>query len=265
MVQKTIYAETGSIIYNKPAKSPKNKKKRKILIFFLYFLLFFGIFLGIFFSIKNLLFVDVTARQNYYIIYTTIDTPDYSFAESKATEYKSRGGAGVIIKNEEKYCVVLAVYPSLEFAQNVQSQLAKQNIKTAILTQPLKTLKLANLTTEQRAITQNIHQKYLETVDSLYQISVELDTDKTSQSYALIRVGELALLWEQRAQNLADMIAPAINAENGTDSHPLYPAYDMALYTASQLKYLANENTYQSSLKTLISVIRQINYTLCVI
>lgn len=243
----------------------QKKKKRKICIFLFYFLLFFAIFFGIFFSVKSWLYVPATKAINFYTVYSILDATDYSAAETKALETKAKGGAGVVFKKDDKFCAVLAVYPTETDAKKVVKQLSEQRISALILTQPVKSLKLNNLEPEQTEIAQNIYQKYLETVHSLYGISCDLDSNKISQSYTLMRINELALLWEQRTESLANKIDPAATSEDAKKKHPLYPTYNIALYTASQLKYLSNENTYQNSLKTLISVIRQTIYTLLII
>ncbi len=243
----------------------KKRRKSGLMIFLLFFTIFCGIFFAIFFTLKSLFFVPKTNAKNYYLIYTIIDAKSYETAETKASEFKARGGAGVVIKNGTEFGVVLAVYPDNESVQTVAKQLSEQGISAQISTLDLAVFSLNNMTDEETQIIQNINQKYHETLENLYELSYDLETNKISQSYTLMRINELALLWEQRAEILANEINPASNSENEKDKHPLYPIYRLSLYVASQLKYLANENTYQDSLKTLISVIRQTNYMLCIL
>ena len=258
MTSQNPYFETSKI-------RKKNHKKIKIIRFTIYFLVFLSVFLGIFFSIKSFVVVPHTLAKNYYIVYTILDAKDNTTAETLAMDTKARGGAGVVIKIDNKYGAVLAVYPTERQAKQVVEQLSEQAISAQITPQTIKTLSLSKLDENQTKIAKNIHQKYIETLDYIYSLSYQLDTNEITQSLALMRINELALLWEQRAEHLSNEIAPALSSENDKDSHPLYPTYDLALYIASQLKYLSNENTYQNSLKTLISVIRQTNYTLLLI
>ena len=247
-------------------KKPKNKsKQRKIIIAFLYLLLFFAVIFFIFFQIKSLLKIPTTQQVSYYAVFMPIEASDYSTAETLASDSKARGGAGVIYKDGENFCVILAVYPNKEYATQVISQLQVQDIDASYHELKIKTLSLNNMNDTEITIAQNIHSKYLETLLSLYTLSCDLDTDKISQSTALMRISELALLWEQRTQSIAQKIDPSATSETDNEAHILYPTYNLALYVTSQLKYLATENTYQTSLKTFISVIRQINYMLCTI
>lgn len=243
----------------------KKPKHRQYRIFVLFFAIFLIIFLLLFFSIKSLFFVPTTASVNYYILYAAIDAKTYETAETKAVEYKARGGAGVVIKKDKNFGVVLAIYPDNLSAQTVVKQLEQQDISAQIEVLKLPTFSLNNMSENDSEITQHIHQKYIDTLQNLYDLSYDLDTSQISQSYALMRINELALLWEQRSDILASKIDTVSNSESAKHKHALYPIYCLALYVASQLKYLANENTYQDSLKTLISVIRQTNYMLCVL
>lgn len=215
--------------------------------------------------IKTLFFVPKTPASNFYAIYTIVDAKTYDTAETKAVEFKARGGAGVVVKIDSGFGVILAIYPDFESAQKVKNQLAEQDISAKIQTLNLPTFSLNKMTENEAEIIQNLHTKYLETLQNLYDLSHDLDTNQISQSYALMRVNELALLWEQRAEILSGKIDTVSNSDDAKKKHPLYPIYRLSLYTASQLRYLANENTYQDSLKTLISVVRQTNYMLCVI
>lgn len=243
----------------------KKRRKSKLKIFLLFFTIFCGIFFAIFFTLKSLFFVPKTDTQNYYLIYTNIDAKTYETAEAKAVEFKARGGAGVVIKNDTNFGVVLAVYPTEKSALVVAKQLDEQGISTQVKALRLPIFSLNNMTDDEVQITTTINQKYHETLQNLYELSYNLDTNEISQSYTLMRINELALLWEQRAEILAHKINSASDGENKKSNHPLHPIYRLSLYVASQLKYLANENTYQDSLKTLISVIRQTNYMLCVL
>ncbi len=242
----------------------KKRSHTRLKNFCVFSVIFFGIFLIIFFSLFSVFFVPKTARVNYYVVFVPIDAKTFETAETKAVEYKARGGAGIVIKEGQDFGVVLAVYPDFSKAKTVSEQLKKQSIEAQISPLPLPVLPLNSMLQNEAEITRNIHEKYLQTLANLYTICVQLDTSEISQSYALMRVSELALLWEERAEILSQKIDITHNSEDDSAAHPLYPAYRLALFVASQLKYLVNEDTYQQSLKTLISVIRQTNYMLCV-
>lgn len=243
----------------------KKRKHPKCRIFLIFSIIFLLIFFIIFLPIKSLFWTHSTPTTNYYVVYADIDAKTYETAETKAIEYKARGGAGIVIKRENNFGVVLAIYPNKDNAQTVTKQLEQQNITAKIDTISLPNFSLNNMTKNEQKIVNNINQKYIDTLQSLYNLSYDLDTNRISQSYTLMRINELALLWEQRAEILANKIDTVVNSEASKQKHTLYPIYCLALYVASQLKYLATENTYQDSLKTLISVIRQTNYMLCML
>jgi len=243
-------------------------KKRRIgkFRFFLIFLsIFAGIFLCIFFSLKAIFSTQQTESKDYFAVSVKIDVRTFETAETKALEFKARGGAGVVKLADENYYIVLAVYPKKEDANLVQSQLNSQSITAQVDKISLPIFRLINMTENEAENIKKIHKKYLETLHDLYDLSIKLDSNQISQSQALMRINELALLWEQRAELLANEINSETDTKNYQKEHALHPIYRLALYVASQLKYLATENTYKTNLQTLISVIRQVNYMLCII
>lgn len=243
----------------------KKRQNHRLKMLLLFFCIFCGIFLAVFFTIKSLFFIPKTPAVNFYAIYTEIEAKTYETAETKAVEFKARGGAGIVVKTSERFSVILSIYPDNESAKKVVQQLLAQNISAQIETIKLPTFSLSNATENEADIIINLHTKYIETLQNLYDLSFNLDTNQISQSYTLMRINELALLWEQRAEILANKIDTVSTTASEKTELPLYPIYRLSLYVASELKYLATENTYQDSLKTLISVIRQTNYMLCVL
>ena len=200
-----------------------------------------------------------------FCVYIMLDATDNQSAENETSELKARGGAGVAIRIDNGFGAVLAVYTSNNDAETVVQQLKEQNFNAKIFSINTPTIRLDNLDTEQKEIAQNINEKYFETIESLYDISTKLDTNILTESQAIMRINELALLWTQRAENIAYKIDTSQNSDKDSTPHPLYATYNLALSVASQLNYLATENTHSDSLKTFVSVIRQVNYTLVTI
>ena len=200
-----------------------------------------------------------------FCVYIMLEATDNQSAENETSELKARGGAGVAIKINDGFGAVLAVYTSNSDAETVVKQLKAQNFDAKIFSINTPTLYLDNLDEEQKEIAQNINEKYFETIESLYDISTQLDTNELTESQAIMRINELALLWTQRAEAIAEKIDTSQNSDKDTTPHPLYATYNLALSVASQLNYLATENTHSDSLKTFVSVIRQVNYTLVTI
>lgn len=256
MYQKNNYREI--VIIRKQQKL--NRKQQ----FFVFFMIFLGIFLIIFFSIFSLFNIPKTPARFYYAIYTIIEATNFETAETKAVEFQARGGAGIVTKINQKFAVILASYPQKALAETVSKQLQNQSISAQIQEIALPVFSLNNMTETEQTTTQNIHQKYLETLQNLYELSIQLDNSEITQSYALMRINELSLLWQQRANILAGKIDIVNNSQTDAKKHPLYPIYCLSLYAASQLGYLVTEDSYQNSLKTLICVIRQITYMLCI-
>ena len=245
--------------------SKKHNKKLKIFYIALIILFIFSIIFWIIFSIFNFFFIPKANSIQYYAIYITLEAQDNQTAETKATKLKARGGAGVVFKLEQKFCAILSIYPNQEYANKVKSQLINQGFSPNILNLNTAKINLSKLDKNQQEIAKNIHQKYLETINSLYDISTQLDTNILTESQAIMRINELALLWTQRAESVAEKIDISANSNESNSAHPLFPTYDLALSIAGQLNYLAHENTYSDSLKTFVSVIRQVNYTLIII
>ena len=241
----------------------QHKKKSKKTLFFVItciFLLIFVIFCIFYFL--NFLHTDKLNSQKFYALYTPLNAETNQSAENLASLYKARGGAGVFIKIDDAFGAILSICLNKDDALSVQENLSKQNITCQILQLSTPQLKIAKLEESYKKITKNIYQKYLDTICLLYEISTSLDKNDLTESQAIIRINELALLWENRTNELSQEIDINLNTNSTSTSHPLYPIYSLCLSVTGQLRYLANENTYQNSLKTFVSVIRQINYTL---
>ncbi len=232
-------------------KSARTRKIKLIALFaFLALVLFCSI---IFVVIKYLLPSDLSPRT-YYYVYVLTDAQNATEAETKANEYRVRGGAGLVLERDSSFIVVLSLYLTEHDARTVVNQLKEQEILAeyeSISTPPLNTHKLAS---DEREVASNIYSHYKQTIDSLYSLSIDLDTSKITESSALVRVSQLALLWEQRTETLANKIDLT---HPDSAHHPLIDVYTLSMQITGLLNVLADENNYSVNLLTYTSLARR--------
>ncbi len=228
------------------------KSHRKILIFILCIFLLMSI-LATFLLIIKFAFPKIGGRDFYYI-YIDIEAQNTTEADEQATKYRVRGGAGLTKFLDKKWRVLIALYPTLENAQTVQTQLLAQGTQCDIEKISTPVISLSKLTAEQKDIAENIYSHYLQTIDTFYTLATELDTSVITESSAQVRVNQLNILWRQRTESLADMID--ITSTKSKD-HPLIKIYNLALQISGLLQFLANENNYSTNLVTYTSLTRK--------
>ena len=246
MQPKKPYYETTLISFK------RSKTQRIITICFVGALIIgFIIFISI--SIYNLVNSGIHYKS-YYYVYVTTDAQDATEAEEKANEYRVRGGAGLTAFINERWCVLLSLYLNEKDATSVANQLIGQNIQALVGSVNTAKIPTKNLNDKQYDVAENIYNHFLQTVETLYSISIDLDTAIITESSAQVRVNQLYLLWLQRTQELAKTI-DITNSESA--DHPLLSVYSLSLKITGLLQFLVNENNYETSLLTYTSLIRK--------
>ena len=197
--------------------------------------------------------------HNYFYVYIKTDAINAGEAEEIANDYRVRGGAGITVQINGVWCVVLSLYKNESDANTVVTQLSAQDITAGVEKITTPTPSVANMNDAQIDIAQNIYDHYLQTIETLYDISVSLDENAMTESTAQVRVKQLALLWQQRTQDLAGQIGVS-----GSDSmtHPLIDVYTISLQITGLLDVLASENSYTVNLITYMSLVRETTFQL---
>lgn len=234
------------------------KSRRKILVSILCFIILICIIVATTLLIQKYTFPKIKGK-NFYYIYIDIDAQNATEANEQAARYRVRGGAGLTQFLDSKWRVLIALYPTLKDAQTVQTQLLTQNTQCSVGMISTPTISISQYTSEQKEVAENIYLHYLQTIDTFYTISTELDTSTITESTAQVRVTQLNLLWRQRAEQLADIINLT---SKESQNHPLKNMYNLALQISGLLQFLADENDYSTNLVTYTSLTRKINIQL---
>ena len=202
---------------------------------------------------------NALSPQTYYYVYVATDAENATEAETAANEYRVRGGAGLTYHNNNNWYIILSLYLSENDAKKVCNQLAEQDIfaeYNSITTTPLAS---AVFTDEERKIAENIYDHYKQTIEAIYQISIDLDSSTITESSAQVRVSQLALLWSQRTMTLADKIDLT---RPESKEHPLLDTYTLSMQVTGLLDVLADENNYSVNLLTYTSLARRTTFSL---
>ena len=236
-----------------------NPKKRKLWIIIISIMIAAIILSVIVVALVRTLGKNALSPQTYYYVYVATDAENATEAETAANEYRVRGGAGLTYHNNNKWYIILSLYLSENDAKKVCNQLAEQDIFTeynSITTTPLAS---AVFTDEERKIAENIYDHYKQTIEAIYQISIDLDSSAITESSAQVRVSQLALLWSQRTMTLADKIDLT---RPESKEHPLLDTYTLSMQVTGLLDVLADENNYSVNLLTYTSLARRTTFSL---
>lgn len=244
----------------------KKKKSRRKKIFGVLILcvLALGLIFWSGYKIFRLFHHNYIGGQDYFAVYVPLNSLDSTKAEAEAKNFRTRGGAGVIIKLEKVLGVVLAVYPSLNEALAVIENLKRQQINCDYCVKSVARFSLDKMDTKQRDLTVNLFGRYELLLDNFYQMAIDLDSGKIVDSEAFIKINEWAVLWEQRVDLISDEVLNLGLSFDEIKDNPLYSIYELALKVAGQLNFLVMENANNSSLISLVSLIRQVHYYLII-
>ncbi len=232
----------------------RHGRARKVTLVLLIVLGVIAILISVVYALVKCFSPTDLSPRTYYYVYVNTDAQNATDAEAKANEYRVRGGAGLVLERDEGWYVVLSLYLSERDAVSVISQLKAQDIEaqySSITTTALSTNKLS---TEEYEIACNIYSHYKQTIETLYALSIDLDSSTITESSALVRVSQLALLWEQRTETLAtriDLTHP------DSAKHPLIDVYTLSMQITGLLDVLADENNYSVNLLTYTSLTRR--------
>ena len=236
-----------------------NPKKRKLWIIIISIMIAAIILSIMVVALVRTLGKNPLSPQTYYYVYVATDAENATEAETAANEYRVRGGAGLTYHNNNKWYIILSLYLSENDAKKVCNQLAEQDIfaeYNSITTTPLAS---AAFTDEERKIAENIYDHYKQTIEAIYQISIDLDSSEITESSAQVRVSQLALLWSQRTMTLADKIDLT---RPESKEHPLLDTYTLSMQVTGLLDVLADENNYSVNLLTYTSLARRTTFSL---
>ena len=232
----------------------KSSKKRKIIFLIVSILLIISIL--IYTCLKIFYVIDTGAlnSRTYHYIYVETDALDATSAEKFANTFRVRGAAGLTLKIDGKWRVLLSLYPDLEAAQSVSKQLSTSGTTTKISSITTARIHTSKMNEQQKSTAKNIYEHYIETIDLLYNTSIALDSSTMTESSAQVRVNQLLLLWQQRTQTLANTID--ITSKKASE-HALIEVYNLSMQITGLLAFLADENDYSTSLLTYTSIARK--------
>ena len=236
-----------------------NPKKRKLWIIIISIMLVIIILSVIIVALVRTFSKNALSPQTYYYVYVSTDAENATDAETAANEYRVRGGAGLTYHKDNKWYIILSLYLSENDAKKVCAQLSEQDIVAEYAN--ITTTPLANtaFTDEERKIAENIYDHYKQTIEAIYQISIDLDSSTITESSAQVRVSQLALLWSQRTMTLADKID--LTRPESKD-HPLLDTYTLSMQVTGLLDVLADESNYSATLLTYTSLARRTTFSL---
>lgn len=236
-----------------------NPKKRKLWIIIISIMLAVIILSVIIVALVRTFSKNALSPQTYYYVYVSTDAENATDAETAANEYRVRGGAGLTYNKDNKWYIILSLYLSKNDAVKVCSQLANQDIDAEYSSLTTASLDSTKFSTEEREIAENIYDHYKQTIEALYQISIDLDSSTITESSAQVRVSQLALLWNQRTMTLADKIDLT---RPESKNHPLLNIYTLSMQVTGLLEVLADENNYSVNLLTYTSLARRTTFSL---
>lgn len=237
-----------------------NPRKKWHKIIFIIFIVIFCLFFVIFITVKMVGVISTSgiSPQTFYYIYVNTGEKDTTKAEKIANTYRVRGAAGLVMNGDEYWIVLLSLYPKLSDAENVCKQLSSEENPPKIASVTTAKISTEKMDENQRKIAENIYSHYIETINSLYETTVSLDTGAMTESSAQVRVNQLLLLWQQRTETLAN----AIDLTTDTSNHPLLKIYNLSMQITGLLVFLADEKDYSVNLVTYTSLARKVTIQL---
>lgn len=184
--------------------------------------------------------------RTYYAVVVDTDTLDVEQSTEIASKLRVRGAAGVLVRSEESYKVILALYNTEKAATSVASQNISLDVDPEVMPLTIKKLTASGLSAEESNFFRNCFDFIIDTVDALYQLSYQLDLGNTSELSANMQLNRLALNAEYYNRELF--------------------TYDKAEFTAlhnvmssanSILRYVADESVLTSTVLPYSSDIKR--------
>lgn len=131
--------------------------------------------------------------KTYYAVAVDTNTLDVEKSTEIASKLRVRGAAGVLMRGEESYKVLLALYNTEKAAKSVASQNTSHDVEPEVVVLEIKKLTTAGLNAEELKFFKNCFNFIMDTVDALYQLSYQLDLGNTSEISANMQLNRLAL------------------------------------------------------------------------
>lgn len=146
--------------------------------------------------------------RTFYAVYTS-ETSVESEAQSAAAVMKAAGGSGYIY-NDGTYKIVAAVYPDASSADTVAERLTGEGMQAARLELEVPRMRLDFPDETVRArLGEAVYYTYGELYDLLYDMSVELDEQRLSESAAVRLIAQ----YREKAAEYAEYIAGLAEAD----------------------------------------------------
>ena len=231
---------------------PIAKKGKK---FFGFFTIFIFVFLVVLFSFlfSPLLSVNYfdflsTTKANsktFHFVLTTAGQSEAD-AQSLAQDIYIRGGAGVVIQEDEIFYCILSAYKTKSDAENVVSSLDQDEYRLSIKEVNTSLNISKSLTKEEKTLVNKSFDFLLNTVDNLHDLSTSLDSGNILKADANLTAKSIFLelsYLENEFQSL-----------QSTKIKPMHLAVISAL---SLVEYLASEDAMNTALLPYSAVVRR--------
>lgn len=157
----------------------KQKKKFKLPLFLIIVSLLLVLIVG--FNYNNILRIfnlktqKICDSRTFYVLsYGAFD--NYELAYQNTSAIKSLGGVGYPFLNDEKYCIAISIYPTLEDCEKVQANLLNQNVNSTIISLTSNEFVLKD--SPKIDDYQNLLLCHYEIFNNVYEIFTNLDMEK---------------------------------------------------------------------------------------
>lgn len=212
--------------------------------------LLFSLLLSPLFGLNYINFIfgkgEGTQTSTFYAIMVDTNSTDSEYATEQAQKYRVRGGAGVIFK-KDTYHIILSAYPNQKDAEKVSDQLTTDSLKPEIMKIEVKSENLSSFLDADRELYQKCFNFTLSTLNSLYDITYNLDTNEVTEINANLQIKNIQLeasyynqqLFDNQKKQLEDILMIVSSAN-------------------SLLQYVSNEEELTSTVLPYASDVRRV-------
>ena len=220
----------------------RNRNKRKGVSAFVLILIFFALTVACCFAISPLFGINYFGSlfsgegkkvvKTCYAVVCDAESEDEQTATKLAQNLRSRGGAGIIEKQDNNYFVYLGIYLSENDANFVSNNLKEQDFESSVKTINLIKPSIKSLSSNEQEIYNTSFNFLLETVDTIYVLLNQMETNEITDLTANLRLNGLTLSAEHYNQKLIESSNSLIKDLN-----------TIMASVASILKYVSAEET----------------------
>ena len=231
---------------------PISKKGKKFFGFLTIFIFAFLVVLFSFLfspllSVNYFDFLSTTKsnEKTFHFVLSMAGTSEAD-AQSFAQDIYIRGGAGVVIKEDEIFYVIMSAYKTDKDAEKVISSLDQNEYRLSIkkVTANLNISK--SLTKEEQSLANKSFNFLLETIDNLYNLSTTLDSGKILKSDANLKAKSLFL-----------ELSYLENEFQSLQSTKIKPMHLVVISALSLVEYLASEDAMNTTLLPYSAIVRR--------